>query len=58
MDDDEIIRRLTCLWIDGSDRNPSHDEARIFLAMWREMQNIDHEIIGQKWVERSAWPRG
>lgn len=52
MDDDEAVSRLTCLYVDGGvgDGFVTEPQARTFLAMWREMQNIDREIAEEQRV--------
>jgi hypothetical protein len=53
VDKDDIIGRLTCLWLVRSDRQPTRDEAEAFLAMWYEMQNVDREIAEQERVKHA-----
>lgn len=46
MDDEEVLYRLTRLYVSVSARYVRHDEAEAFLAMWREMERIEADRHG------------
>jgi hypothetical protein len=47
------IDRLTSLWINEMNRSPTEAEAAAFIAMYREMQEIDREEKERQRVEHA-----